>query len=135
MEKQRVFVGVAVAVLNDGKVLLGKRTNTIGSGSWCFPGGAMEPGERVVDAAKRELREEAGIEALDLDFMGFVDTPYPPSQFWNTLVFKCTRFSGEVRECEPQKMAEWQWFSKDSLPSPLFGHTNAAFEKNFVWKD
>jgi len=130
----RVFSAVSVIVLKDGKVLLGRRTNTTGSGTWCFPGGAVEKGERAVDAAKRELLEEAGIEALEMDFAGFVDKPFPPDHFWVTLVFKCKNFSGNVEAREPHKIGEWNWFSKDALPSPLFGHTGEAIEKKFVWE-
>ncbi len=135
-EVKRVFAGSAVALLKDGKVLLGKRTNTLGRGTWCFPGGKIEPGERALDAVKRELKEEAGldVELGDLEFTGYVDTPYPPTQFWLTLFFRCTEFSGEPSATEQHKIDCWQWFSKDDLPSPLFGHTQAAFDKGLVWK-
>lgn len=123
---------MAVAVYKDGKVLLGRRSNTTGSGTWCFPGGAVERGELAVDAAKRELLEEAGLEALELEFAGFVDRPFP-EQYWITLVFKCKRFSGNVEVREPHKVGEWNWFSERELPSPLFGHTQEAIEKNLVW--
>ncbi|MEM4255549.1 MAG: NUDIX hydrolase [Candidatus Norongarragalinales archaeon] len=128
MEKQRVFVGPAVAVFKGGRVLLG-RTNTVGKGKWCFSGGAVEPGERAAEAAKRELKEEAGLDALELEFTGYVDTPYPPSQFWLTLFFRCSNFAGEVSTPEPHKNDGRSWFAKGALPSPLFGHTQAAFEK------
>jgi len=134
MDSKRVFGAVAVIVLNGGKVLLGQRTGTNGRGTWCFPGGKIEPGELVVEAAKRETLEEAGVAALNLDFAGYVDTPYPPSQFWLTLYFRCTEFSGEPSAPEPHKIGGWAWFSKDDLPSPLFGHTQAAFDKRLVWK-
>src|SRR3989338_2177432 len=102
MDSKRVFGAVAVIVLKDGEVLLGQRTGTNGRGMWCFPGGKIEPGELVVEAAKRETLEEAGVAALNLDFAGYVDTPYPPSQFWLTLYFRCTEFSGEPSAPEPQ---------------------------------
>lgn len=48
----------AVAALKNGKLLMGKRAD---DGSWCCPGGHMEPGESPHEAARRELHEETGI--------------------------------------------------------------------------
>ncbi len=133
MEKKGVLVGAAIVVLKDGKVLLGKRADAnVGGGYWCFPGGKVEPGERAEQAAERELLEESGLKALGLQFMGFADLPFNP-QPWVTLVFKCRSFSGSVEAREPDKIGEWNWFSKNEIPSPLFKHTAEAFEKNLVW--
>ena len=50
-------------VLFDGaSVLLAKRGQEPAKGTWSLPGGAVELGERIIDALKREIREEIGIE-------------------------------------------------------------------------
>jgi 8-oxo-dGTP diphosphatase len=54
----RPKVGVAVIVVKDTRILLGKRVNSHGSGTWQFPGGHLEFGEPIEDCAKRELFEE-----------------------------------------------------------------------------
>lgn len=59
----RPFLAASVAVFRDGKVLLGQRTGGAGAGLYSLPGGMVELGERVTDAALRELREETGVEA------------------------------------------------------------------------
>ena len=51
--------GVNIAILKDGKILLTKREDFE---VWCLPGGIVEPGESVVEAAVREAREETGLE-------------------------------------------------------------------------
>ena len=60
-----VHVAVAVVEDNDGKFLLAKRPQSSHQGGlWEFPGGKVERDESVVDALKRELHEEAGLELL-----------------------------------------------------------------------
>ena len=130
-----VRVGAAVVLKKNGKVLLGKRANTIGHGFWCFPGGKVELGETVEKAAKRELFEEAGVRAKKLVFAGFVEALRASEnheEAWVTLVFKCNSFSGTPRVIEGEKFSEWGWFSPKKLPKPIFQHTRLAFEKKIV---
>ena|SRR5690348_9089562 len=58
----RPYLGVSVAVWRDGAVLLVKRGRPPLAGYWSFPGGGVELGERLEEAARREVLEEAGIE-------------------------------------------------------------------------
>ncbi|UMY16354.1 NUDIX hydrolase [Methylobacterium organophilum] len=59
----RPFLGVSIAVIRDGRVLLAARANPPMRGVWTLPGGLVEPGEALAEAALRELREEVGVEA------------------------------------------------------------------------
>ena len=64
----------AIAVLVDGdKVLLAQRGNPPDKGLWGFPGGHVEPGETALEAARRELREETGLEARPVEYLTNVD--------------------------------------------------------------
>jgi 8-oxo-dGTP diphosphatase len=57
------LVGAAAAVFDEGgRVLLVQRARPPRVGQWGLPGGMLELGERLVDAARREVREECGIE-------------------------------------------------------------------------
>ena len=68
---RRVIEGAGGVVVNDaGDVLLIRHRN----GSWVFPKGHIEPGESKVDAAVREVEEEAGVQASVVD----------PRQTWQT---------------------------------------------------
>lgn len=59
----------SIAVFRDGKVLLAARKETAASPIFSLPGGLVEIGETLHDAALRELYEEVGITARILDFL------------------------------------------------------------------
>jgi 8-oxo-dGTP diphosphatase len=55
-------LGVGAVVVRDGKALLIKRGHEPRKGEWSLPGGIVELGESLVDALRREMREETGLE-------------------------------------------------------------------------
>lgn len=61
----------------DDEVLLIRRGKPPRMGQWSLPGGRIEPGERAVDAALRELVEETGVEAEIIGLIDVVDGIFP----------------------------------------------------------
>jgi 8-oxo-dGTP diphosphatase len=59
----RPFVGASIAVIRDDRVLLAARANEPMRGVWTLPGGLVEAGESLAEAALRELSEEVGLSA------------------------------------------------------------------------
>ncbi len=55
-------VGVGAIVMKEGRVLLVKRAAAPNKGLWAIPGGSLELGETLREGARREIREETGIE-------------------------------------------------------------------------
>jgi mutator protein MutT len=60
----------AIAVAPDGRVLLIRRAHPPDAGRWTIPGGKVEPGESFEHAAVRELREETGVGADVVEYLG-----------------------------------------------------------------
>lgn len=72
MHTQRPIPATIAAVIRDGQVLLVRRANPPDQGRWAFPGGKIELGERIEDAAARELFE-TGVTAEPLTVFDAVD--------------------------------------------------------------
>ncbi len=60
--KETIAIGVGAVVFRGDEVLIIKRGKPPFEGAWSIPGGGLEHGERVIDAVKREVREETGLE-------------------------------------------------------------------------
>lgn len=127
--KMKPLVGIGVYVFKDGKVLLGKRKGTLGSGTWACPGGHLEFGESVEDCAMRELAEETGLKALSVQTGLWSNDVIDGNKHYITFAAIVDQFEGEVQLLEPDKCEEWQWFSIDALPEPLFPLVSAFFRK------
>jgi len=73
----RPIASTAAYVFRNGKILLAKRGNQPGKGLWSVPGGAIELGETVHQAARREVREECNIEIQVEKLFNVVDVIMP----------------------------------------------------------
>ena len=110
----RFTVTAGAIVFNDaGQVLLLKHRFRAGSG-WGLPGGFLEAGEHPLDALRRELREEIGMEVEDVEV--FATRSFRKPQQVEVL-FLC-RANGSAK---PQNMEieRAEWFSLKSLPEGL----------------
>lgn len=120
-------VGVGVLILNDGKVLLGLRnpnkkkasSELKGEGTWTMPGGKVEFMEKLVDAAKRELKEETGLVATKLDFLCISDDMTDTAHYV-TVGFIVKEYQGNPKAMEPETILEWCWFDLDNLPENMY---------------
>lgn len=121
MEQQdRPRTGIGIMIFKDGKILLGKRKGSHGSGEYAFPGGYLEHMESFEDCAIRETREEAGIEIQNIRFLFLANvTKYAPKHFTHIGLIADLK-SGEAQVMEPEKLESWDWYDVDNLPTPMF---------------
>lgn len=85
-----------VVCLRGDEVLLIRRGRPPKAGEWSLPGGRIEPGERAVEAALRELREETGVEAEITGLLDVVDGIFPEAARHYVLIDYAARWlSGE----------------------------------------
>jgi 8-oxo-dGTP diphosphatase len=115
----RPLVGIAIVVRQDDKILLFKRQGSHAGGMWSVPGGHLEFGESFEDCARREVREEVGVEVTPPTFMA-VTNDFIEDKHYISIWMECSLLSGTPTICEPEKMTELCWRSPADLPEPLF---------------
>jgi len=109
---ERPIVGIGVLIERDGKYLLIKRAADPDKGMWSVPGGLVEVGERVRDAALREALEETGLRVEIVDRLGVVDKIMRDDEGRVMYHFIIVQFlarivEGEVRAMDDALEARW----------------------------
>ena len=96
------------------RVLLGMKKRGFGEGRWNGFGGKVMSGETIEEAARREIREEAGMEVDMLEKVGIIDFEFKGDpEILEVHLFRSTSFSGNPVETEEMKP---QWFDVDKIP-------------------
>jgi 8-oxo-dGTP diphosphatase len=122
-KEQKPRVGIGVMIFKNGKILLGKRIASHGSGEYAFPGGHLEYMESFEECAKRETREECGIEIQNVRFLLLANMKaYAPKHYVHIQLVADYK-SGELQNLEPDKNESWKWYNLDKLPNPEFWTT------------
>ena len=112
----RFMVTVGAVVLDDRRrVMLLQHEFRTGSG-WGIPGGFLERGEQPLEALRRELREETGVE-LDAAEIINVRTLNKPQQV--EIHFRCRMRGGERATPQSMEINSVGWFDADRLPPEL----------------
>lgn len=110
-KKERVELTTACLVYKEDKYLLQNRIRGDWTG-YTFPGGHVEPGESIVDAAVREIQEETGLTILNPKLCGIKQFPLDEGGRYLVFLFKADEYKGELCSSEEGQM---KWFRKDEL--------------------
>ena len=129
MSKMRKLLGhqtiiqcaASIIIINDkGELLLGKRTD---NGYWGYSGGSIEIDEKVEDCARRELKEEMGLIADELEFF-YINSGkechyvYPNGDEVSNveIIFLCHKYHGEIK-AQKEEMSELRFFIPEEITS------------------
>ena len=111
-------LAVAVIIEREGKILMGLRAEGAReSGKWSIPAGFVDRGERVEDAAIREIAEEVGLHVTlgpVLTVVSHTDEP--------VVLLVYPALSAEGQASANDDLAEIGWFAPDALPELAFDH-------------
>lgn len=128
-----IGVGVGAVIVNDdGKVFLAKRGKKARNeqGTWKIPGGAVEFGEQLEEALRREIKEEHDI---DIEIIKLLNVSNhiisEEKQHWVAPIFLCKITQGTPKIMEPDKCEEIGWFNLEEIQElPLAPSTKENFE-------
>ena len=128
-----IQTGASVLVEDsEGRVLLQLRHD---NHCWGYPGGSMEIDEELEDTARRELFEETGIVAEELELFGVFSGKalhyvYPNGDEVSNvdIVYLCDDYDGDLR-CQAEEVEELRFFEIDKLPDDLWAPVKKTLEK------
>ena len=137
-------LGVGIIVLNkENKVFVGKRRdNPINK--WQMPQGGVDRGESLVNAMKRELKEETSIRSIEIlkELEGWTEYELPDyllGKIWRGKYrgqkqkWFIVRFLGRDKEINLKttrpEFIEWQWLDIENLPSVIVHFKKKVYEK------
>lgn len=100
-------------IRDNDKILLIRKKRGVGEGLFNGPGGKVEEGEAVDEAAVREVEEEIGVTPLNVEKRGETRFVFGDDPFMHVHIFVATDYDGEPEETGE---AEPHWFHVDELP-------------------
>jgi 8-oxo-dGTP diphosphatase len=114
-------VGVGVIITRDQQVLLLRRSNVHGAGTWSTPGGHLDFGESPEACAVREVKEETSLDIDDVAFRAITNDVFAAEgRHYITIWMEGRCTEGEAILSAPDEASEIGWFPWDALPQPLF---------------
>ena len=116
-----VSVGVGVIIHRGHEVLLLKRKNVHGAGTWSTPGGHLEYGETPEQCAIREVKEETGLDLEGVQFRAVTNDFFEEEGRHYVTIWMEGQFpGGEATLAAPDEASEIEWFAWTDLPETLF---------------
>ncbi len=119
---EKIKVGVCVVLTDaDNRILLGKRKNVLGDGTWGLPGGHQKIGESIFECAKREVFAEVNIDLESMELLGVSEMVETGLDYQLVeLGYSSNHWQGILELKEHKYCSEWQFFAVDELPKDIF---------------
>lgn len=112
----RPVLAVSAAIFRDGRVLLAQRAGRPLAGRWSLPGGRVEAGERLAEAAAREVREEVGLDIAIGPLAGFIEVvPDAPEKPHFVVLAFAARWQGGEPVADATEVAALRWADPATL--------------------
>lgn len=118
-------IGVVAVIVRENKLLVIRRSQFVrAAGKYCFPGGAMEPGESETETLLREIREELGLNVEPLQFLHRSITPWHVDLRW----WQASTSTWELLRPEPLEVESVHWLTvSEMLELPDLLESNRTF--------
>ena len=120
----RPLIGVGAVIVQEGRALLIRRGQPPLLGEWSLPGGVLECGETLREAAAREALEETGLVVEVIDMLGVYERVIRNDgrvRYHYVLIdFLCRPAGGELKA--GSDAAEVGWFTREELPALKLAH-------------
>ncbi len=127
----KIVVGVLV-YNNKGEIFLAKQKKW--EDKWTIPGGHLDYGEHLQDCAKREVKEETGMDVSNIEFIGIQESVFS-KEYYKEKHMVFVDFCGKAEDNEVvlnDEMQEYQWIDpQDALRLNLGSSTKKLIE-NFI---
>ena len=112
----------SVLIERDGRVLLSQRAHEPWVGAWEVPGGFLDHGEHPEAGARREVREELGIDVELTGLLGIYVHPVPGGEPLLIVVYVGTTAADDAAiRPDPVEVAGWRWFDPADVPAVMAG--------------
>lgn len=127
----RVSMAPIAIIEKNGKVLMVQRKKEPYKGTWMFPSGFVDYGEHPEDTVIREVKEETGLDVINMELLEIAQTDDDPREPGNIVIFyKVTVKEGQVVN-DPYENLDIKWFDIDNLPDIGWKNHKKMAEKLF----
>jgi 8-oxo-dGTP diphosphatase len=116
-----VAVGVGVIVRKEGRLLMLRRANVHGSGTWSTPGGHLEFGETPEACGVREVEEETGLKVVNPRFYAITNDHFVEhDKHYITIWIEADYVGGEPSLTAPEESDRVEWIAREAMPKEIF---------------
>jgi 8-oxo-dGTP diphosphatase len=121
MKEKVVSIGVGAIVRRGNEILMLRRKNVHGSGTWSTPGGHIDFGESPEECAIREVKEETGLSVINPRFYAITNDYFAElGKHYITIWIEAEYDGGEPQVTAEYESDKVEWVEPSKIPQTLF---------------